>query len=115
MDHQISPTSIDAPTDIEPYLVCRMSDGEMQCSLWTLEDGRKTLPLFLSQDSATAYLQAAQLGDAWQVLRPAAQNLLQILHHCHESGVDLVSLDPDHEKARRLFDVRAILDRTQTA
>jgi hypothetical protein len=95
--------------EIEPYLVYRLVDGQMECALWALADGQQALALFLSEQTAGGYQQAAALDSAWRVFCPARNDLVEILRQCQASGIRLAVLDPDHEKARRIFDLTEVL------
>jgi hypothetical protein len=81
----------------------------MECALWQVKEGPKALALFLSGDAATSYREAAALGAEWKVLCPAKNALLQLLKSCYEAGIGLAVLDPDLEKAKRIFNIQEIL------
>lgn len=95
--------------DIEPYLVYRIERDQMVCALWTLADGRESLALFLSGDSATDYRNANNMSDEWRICRPSKNDLLEILKECYDSGIGYAVLDPDLKSAKRIFDIEEIL------
>ena len=99
----------DVSDEIHPYVVYRIDGGQMECALWRLEDGRKALALFLSGDAAMSYRECAKLGPGWAICRPAKEALLQLLKGCFQSEIGHAVLDPDHEKAKRIFDIHEIL------
>ncbi len=100
--------------EIEPYIVYRLEGAHLQCALWQLQQGDKALALFLSGDSALAYTAAAELV-GWQVLRPSRPALLELFQAHDQAGIRYAVLDPDGEKAKRIFDLRAILDAARAA
>lgn len=95
--------------ELQPYLVYRIAGAQLECALWQVQDGAKALALFLSEASATAYRNTCLTGDEWKVLRPRRDDLWQILKECHANGVPFAVLDPDQEKAVRVFDIKEIL------
>jgi hypothetical protein len=97
------------PDDIQPYVVYRIDGVQMECALWQFKDGQKALALFLSGDAAMTYRTSANLGEEWRIFCPARDALLQLLKGCHEAGVGYAVLDPDLEKAKRIFSISEIL------
>jgi hypothetical protein len=96
--------------EIEPFVVYRIVGGQMECALWRFQDGRTALALFLTEDTATSYRDAANLDAEWKVFRPEkATTLRELLKGCFDAGVAFAVLDPDQDKAKRIFDLRAIL------
>ena len=95
--------------EIQPYVVYRIDGDQMECALWQFKDGQKALALFLSGDAATTYRGAANLGEEWKIFCPAKDALLQMLKGCREAGIGYAVLDPDLEKAKRIFNIRDIL------
>ena len=95
--------------EIQPFIVFRIAGGQAECATWQIESGAKALALFLSKDSAAAYMSAAGLDADWQVFRPARDALLELLRTGRASGVAFAVLDPDKQKAKRVFDVGEIL------
>jgi hypothetical protein len=95
--------------EIEPYVVYRIDGDQMECALWQLKDGQKALALFLSGDTATSYRKSLHSGPEWMIFRPAKDALLQLLKACNQGGIDYAVLDPDLEKAKRIFDIQEIL------
>lgn len=85
----------------------------MECCLWQFKDGRKALALFLSGDAAISYREAAELGAEWKIFCPARDVLLQMLTSCFQAGIVSAVLDPDLEKAKRIFNIPAILDEVE--
>jgi hypothetical protein len=95
--------------EIQPYVVYRIDGNQMECALWQFKDGPKALALFLSGDAATPYRGSAKLGAEWKIFCPAKETLLQMLKGCHEAGIGYAVLDPDLEKAKRIFNIDEIL------
>jgi hypothetical protein len=95
--------------EIEPYVLYRVEGAQLECALWQLEQGDRALALFLSQAEAEAYREEAGLG-GWQVLRPSRDALRQLLQACADAGVRYAVLAPDRRQAKRLFDLRAVLE-----
>ncbi len=95
--------------EIQPYVVYRIDGDQVECALWQFKDGQKALALFLSGDAATSFQSSANLGAEWKIFCPAKEALLQLLKSGYDSGIGLAVLDPDHEKAKRIFNIRAIL------
>ena len=95
--------------EIRPFLAYRRDGDQFECALWSLSDGPQALALFLTQDTAQAYLQAAQLSTDWQVFCPGPADLLQILRECTENGIEFAVLDPTEEQAKRIFDLRQVV------
>jgi hypothetical protein len=95
--------------EIQPYVVYRIDGEQMECALWQFKDGQKALALFLSGDAATSYRESANLGAEWKIFCPAKGALLQMLKGCHDAGIGFAVLDPDLEKAKRIFNIHEIL------
>jgi hypothetical protein len=95
--------------EIEPFVVYRVDAAQVECALWRLQQGERALALFLSADSADAYRQAAGLA-GWRVLRPSRPALRELLQACADAGVRYAVLDPDLDHAKRIFDIRTILE-----
>jgi hypothetical protein len=95
--------------EIQPYVVYRIEGDQMECALWQFKDGQKALALFLSGDAATTYRASANLGEEWKIFCPAKGALLQMLKGCQEGEIGYAVLDPDLEKAKRVFNIREIL------
>ena len=95
--------------EIQPFVVGRVVGEQMECALWQLRDGQKAIALFLSGDSAVGYLAAAGLGPEWKVFSPTREPLMELLKCAHQAGIRLAALEPDLEKAKRLFDIGEIL------
>src|ERR1022692_1181195 len=53
--------------EIQPYVVYRIEDDQMECALWRFKDGQKALALFLSGDAATSFQESANLGAEWKI------------------------------------------------
>jgi len=95
--------------EIDPFVVYRVSGGQMECALWTLAEGERALALFLTADGAGGYVATAQLTGQWKVFQPSKHDLLQILRHCRLAGIHRAVLDPGAETAQRLFDIEQVL------
>ena len=96
--------------EIQPYVVYRIDGEQMECALWQFKDGQKALALFLSGDAATSYRASASLGADWKIFCPTNEALLQMLKTCNEAGIGYAVLDPDLEKAKRIFNIHEILN-----
>lgn len=92
-----------------PHLLYRLQGSSLECATWRLQDGRETLAMFLDEATANTYAQQAELGEGWQSFRPERSDLLEIIRQSVETGVVLATLDPDQEKAKRVFDLQAVL------
>jgi hypothetical protein len=101
---------VNVSDEIQPYIVYRIDGDQMECALWQFKDGQKALALFLSGDAATSYRASAILGEDWKIFRPAKEALLQMLKGCHEAGIAYAVLDPDLEKAKRIFYIQEVLN-----
>jgi hypothetical protein len=99
----------DVSDEIHPFVVYRIDGQQMECALWQFQDGQKALALFLSGDAATSYRASAKLGEEWKVFSPAREALLELLKGCHEAGIGYAVLDPDQEKAKRIFIIPQVL------
>jgi hypothetical protein len=97
------------PEEIQPYIIYRIAGEEVECAMWQIQDGRKALALFLSGDSAAAYRQVGQLDNHWQIFRPERPALLELLKACSQADVHYAVLDPDRQKAKRIFSIQEIL------
>ena len=95
--------------EILPYVLYKADGAQAECALWQFKDGPKALALFLSGDAATTYRDAANLGAEWKIFCPPRAALLQLLLSCRDGGVGLAVLDPDLEKAKRIFSIDEIL------
>ena len=99
--------------EIEPFIVYRLTRGQVQCAIWKLTDGSQALAVFLTSESAAAYQKAAGLGKEWTVFRPSKEALLQLLKACHEAGVAYAVLDPDEKQAKRVFDLQQVIQQAE--
>ena len=95
--------------EIQPFVVYRIDGDQMECALWQFKDGQKALAIFLSGDAAVSYQAAANLGAEWKIFCPAKEALRQLLLGCREAGIGFAVLDPDLEKAKRIFNIHDIL------
>ena len=95
--------------EINPYVVYRIVGDQVECALWQFQDGQKARALFLSGDAATSYRAAANLGDDWKIFCPAKEALLELFKSCPQSEIGYAVLDPDLEKAKRIFSIQEIL------
>ena len=95
--------------EVCPYVLYRLHKHSLECATWRLQDGRETLAMFLAEATAHEYVQEARLGEGWQVFRPSRRDLLEIIRQSVATGVLLATLDPDLQKAKRLFDLQAVL------
>jgi hypothetical protein len=95
--------------EIQPYILYRLDGGQLECALWRIKDGPKALALFLSEETAATYRTTGQLGDDWQIFRPARPALLELLKACAGAEVGYAVVDPTPEKAKRVFNIQEIL------
>jgi hypothetical protein len=95
--------------EIQPYLIYRVVGNQFECALWELENGEKSLALFLTPEAAAQYLAVAGLTEEWKTHCPSKPNLLQILEHSLLAGIRYAVLNPDDEEARRLFDLDMVV------
>jgi len=102
--------NVNVGDEIQPYVVYRIEGASVECALWQFQDGQKALALFLSGDAAMSYRTSANLGDEWKIFCPAKDGLLQLLKGCFEAGIVYAVVDPDREKAKRIFNIREILN-----
>jgi hypothetical protein len=98
-----------AGDEIEPYVAYQVEGDKMDFALWPLEGGGRALALFLTAEAARAYIDGAQLGGDWRIVRPAKPDLLKILEECWEAGVLKAVLDTGKEGRQILFDVFEVL------
>ncbi len=101
---------VNVSDEIQPFVVYRIDGDQMECALWQLKDGQMALALFLSGDAATTYRASANLGAEWKIFCPAKNALLQMLKECQGAGIRYAVLDPDFEKAKRIFSIHEILN-----
>ena len=104
--------STDLGKEISPYLVYRLCGEQMECAVWMLKEGQQALALFLSQQSAQAYVKATGLGENWEIYCPARIDLMEIIKQSTAAGIFLAVLDPDDKEAKRLFDLRQMVNAT---
>jgi hypothetical protein len=96
--------------EIQPFLICRVQNSQMEFALWQLRDGQRGLCIFLSKESAEIYRGKSHQNAEWKIIQPERETLLEILKASNESGVPWAVLEPDQEQAKRIFDVGAILN-----
>lgn len=112
--HGVTSNQVEMPSEeIFPYLVYRVSGEQMECAVWTLDEGHKALALFLTQESAKAYIEATDLDSDWKTFCPGRTDLLEILRQSTSAGIDLAVLDPDAKEAKRIFDLREVVKTMQ--
>jgi hypothetical protein len=97
------------PEEIQPYIIYRLTEGQLECALWQISGGPKALALFLSGDAAAVYRQSGQLDDKWHIFRPERPALLELLKACFQAEIRYAVLDPDPQKAKRVFSIEEIL------
>src|SRR5688572_28306570 len=108
----MSDSSATVPQEVDPHLVYRVAGDQLECALWKLDTGLRALAMFQTGELAAAYLAAAGLSAEWRIFRPGKNDLLTIIQHCHDGGITLAALDPDGEKALKLFDLHQVLHAT---
>lgn len=95
--------------ELSPYLLVRVVDDRAEFARWRVREGQDALAMFLTSDNAKAYAKNSLSGPGWQVVRPPRMSVLEVLRACHGAGVTLAVLDPDGEKAKRIFPIAEIL------
>jgi hypothetical protein len=105
----VIPTPIAAADELNPYLLVRVRGGAAEFARWRVQDGPDALALFLTADAAMAYAGKTLSGPGWQVVRPPRASVLEVLRECYRAGVTLAVLDPDGERAKRVFPIGDIL------
>ena len=95
--------------ELSPYLVVRVRNGAAEFARWRVADGSDALAMFLTAENAETYARSAAGGADWQVVRPPRASVLEVLRACYAAGVTLAVLDPDGERAKRVFPVGEIL------
>lgn len=95
--------------ELSPYLLVRVVAGRAEFARWRVQEGHDALALFLTADNALAYAKSALAGSGWQVVRPPRASVLEVLRACHGAGVTLAVLDPESDKAKRVFPIGEIL------
>lgn len=98
-----------ADDQFDPYVVCRVVGARVDCTLWILPDGRKSLALFMTAEQATAYRDSLKLGNEWRVVQPTPAELRKVLKASYEGGVEQAVLDPSVDSANRLFELKQVL------
>jgi len=96
--------------EFDPFLVYRVEGQSMECALWSLEEGQRALAIFYSRQAAEDFLQAGELGSAWQIFQPARNDLYSIFRRCCANGIRYAVLDPDARQAKRIFDLQQIVE-----
>ncbi|MBI1900453.1 MAG: hypothetical protein HYS13_04965 [Planctomycetia bacterium] len=98
-----------ADAEIEPFVLCKVDGGQLQCALWRLAEGQLAVTLFLSADSAAAYRAANHLDAAWRAYRPLKSDLLTLLRECLDGGVPYAVLEPSATSSRRMYDLERVV------
>ena len=63
--------------------------------------------------SAEAYIEATDLSSDWKSFCPGRSDLLEVLRQSTSAGIDLAVLDPDAKEAKRIFDLREVVQTMQ--
>jgi hypothetical protein len=95
--------------ELSPYLLVRVRNGQAEFARWRVREGQDALAMFLTEDNATTYAKSALNGPGWQIVRPPRTSVLEVLRACHAAGIAFAVLDPDGEKAKRVFPIGEIL------
>ena len=95
--------------ELSPYLLVRVRNGQAEFARWRAREGQDALAMFLTEDNATAYAKSALSGTGWQIVRPPRTSVLEVLRACYAAGIVFAVLDPDGEKAKRVFPIGEIL------
>lgn len=95
--------------EIQPYLIFRIQGVHSEFALWQMKDGQRGICMFLSKESADIYRADFHQAAEWKTIQPDRGTLLEILKASIESGIRWAVLDPDQQKAKRIFDIDAII------
>ena len=95
--------------ELSPYLLVRVVAGRAEFARWRVQEGQDALALFLTSENALAYAKNSLSGPGWQVVRPPRMSVLEVLRACHGAGVTFAVLDPEGDKAKRVFPIGEIL------
>lgn len=95
--------------ELSPYMLVRVRNDQAEFARWRAREGQDALALFLTENNATAYAKVALTGPGWQVVRPPRTSVLEVLRACYAAGIAFAVLDPDGEKAKRVFPIGEIL------
>jgi len=95
--------------ELSPYLLVRVQNARAEFARWRVSEGHDALALFLSANGAAEYAKSALSGSGWQVVRPPRTSVLEVLRACHAAGIKLAVLDPDGQRAKRVFPIGEIL------
>jgi hypothetical protein len=95
--------------DVLPYVVCRSEGSQAELALWQLATGQRAVALFLSEETAAAYRATAHPEAEWRVFRPARETLVQLLRMGYQSGILYAVLDPERDRAKRIFVLEQVL------
>ena len=98
-----------ADAEIEPFVLCKVDRGQLECALWRLAEGQLAVALFLSADSASAYRAESGLDAAWRTYRPLKSDLLTLLRECLDGGVPYAVLEPSATSSRRMYDLARVV------
>lgn len=107
--------------DLQPWLLIKkLEDGQLEVSLWSIEQVGMAISIFSSLDRAEQYRtqlygeRTTQTSSefergAWQSLQPSEVELGQILVAHYRAGVKWLVLDPSHQSAKRIFSMVDVL------
>lgn len=95
--------------EVEPFVAYRVDGQKMDFALWPLAEGGNALALFLTADAARRFLETAEPGQDWRIVRPTKPDLMRILEECWEAGTLKAVLDTAHDGKQILFDIFEVL------
>lgn len=97
------------PDEVEPFVAYRLDGDKMDFAVWPMPDGRRALALFLTAESARAFLGTSSHSGDWRIVRPTKSDLMTILEECWEAGTLHAVLDTGQEDKHVLFDIFDVL------
>ena len=100
---------MNATDELSPYFLVRVRNGRADFARWRSAEGHDALALFLSEEVAQRYSAADVQETEWRIVRPQRLTVLEILRGCHDLGIRFAVLDPDGERAKRVFSIGEVL------
>lgn len=97
-------------------LVGRRTEDRITLLSQELADGGRAVLVFCEKDAAAAFRIVEGLGEEWEVIEGASDDVTELLGVCDATGVQYVCLDPptsltcNSAREPRLVPLRAFLD-----
>jgi hypothetical protein len=107
---RLAMSTLPAEVELHPHLVYRVDGDSARCALWRLEQGERAVAIFSTEELAEGYRRLLGEG-AWRVTLPDQDGLLNVFRGCQAEGVRFAVLDPDGRQAKRIFDLKQVLER----